>query len=280
MKRFSFSRMARLCGFSLLLCAALCAGAFAFEGEYVTDFAGILSDGQAQALENQAASVAETYGFGVYIVVMDDFSEYGYDDAYDFAVALYDEWGYGFGDDHSGEMLFMSMNNRKYALVYTGYGDIAFTEGGRDSLENAMLSCFRNDDWAGGFKEYMDWSEYLLEAAANGEPVGWDEYGDYHPDDGSADYDDEPGLFEWAIVIGIPAVITIIISLLLLAQMDSVEEATQAKEYVIPHTLKIRVKSDRFTHVTESRTKVHDDSDSGGSSHHSGGGHSGRSGSF
>ena len=280
----SLSRMARLCGLSLILCAALCAAASAYSGEYVFDEAGTLSDEQAQALENQAASMAETYGFGVYLVTLDDFSEYGYDDAYEFAVALYEEWGFGLGDEHDGEMLFMSMSNRKYALVYHGYGDIAFTEGGRDSLESAMLGRFREDDWAGGFQEYMDWSERLLEAAANGEPVGWDEYGDYHPDDGDNydDSDDEPGLFEWAVALGIPAVITIVIGLVLIGQMESVKEATQAKDYVLPHTMDIRTKSDRFTHVTETRTKVESDhdSDSGGSSHHSGGGYSGRSGSF
>ena len=285
MRRFSFSRMARLCGLLLILCAALTAPASAFNGFYVVDEAGILSDEQAQALENQAASIAETYDFGVYIVVFDDFSEYGYDDPYDFGVALYEEWGYGLGDDHDGEMLFMSMDSRQYALVYHGSGDIIFTEGGRDSLESAMLDRFRDNDWAGGFQQYMDWSGRLLEAAATGEPVGWDEYGDYHPDDGGENYDDAddaPGLFEWALVIGLPAVITIIISLFLIGQMETVQEATRAKEYVIPHTLKIRVKSDRFTHVTESRVKVESDhdSDSGGSSHHSGGGYSGRSGSF
>lgn len=285
MRRFSLSRMARLCGLSLLLCLTLCATALAFSGEYVTDEAGTLSDERAQALENQAASLAETYGFGVYIVTMDDFTEYGYDDAYEFAVALYDEWGYGLGDDRSGEMLFMSMSNRKYALVYTGYGDTAFTEGGRDLLENAMLDRFRDDDWAGGFQEYMDWSEILLEKAAGGEPVGWDEYGDYHPDDGDDDYsdDDEPDWVDWAFALGIPFVITVIIALFLFGQMLSVHEATLAKEYVVPHSLNLREKSDRFTHVTESRVKVesdHDSSGGGGSSHHSGGGHSGRSGGF
>ncbi|MBR0281553.1 MAG: TPM domain-containing protein [Oscillibacter sp.] len=269
-------RMARLYGWSIILCLTLCVSASAYSGSYVFDEAGILSDEQAQALDNQAASMAETYNFPVYLVTVDDFTEYGFEDVYDCAVAFYEETELGFGDAHDGELLFMSMSNRKYALVYTGYGDTAFTEGGRDELEDGMLGYFRNDDWAGGFKSYLDWSEYLLSEAANGEPYGWDEYGDYHPDDG----DDGPGLFEWAIVLGIPAVITIIILFILVGQMESVQEATRAKEYVIPHTLNIRKKSDRFTHITETRTKVESDSDSGGSSHHSGGGHSGRSGGF
>lgn len=292
MKRMSFarkgslSRMARLCGLVLVLCAALCVSALAFDGEYVFDEAGTLTDEQAQALENQAASMAETYGFGVYLVTLDDFSEYGYDDVYEFAIALYEEWGFGLGDEHDGEMLFMSMNNRKYALIYHGYGDIAFTERGRDLLEADMLDCFRDNDWVGGFSQYMNWSEYLLEAAAGGEPVGWDEYGSYHPDDATdADYEDEgPGLFDFLIVVGVPALIAGLICMGFAGQLKSVREAAQAQEYAVPHSLKVREKSDRYTHSTETRTKIESDHDSdsggGGSTHHSGGGYSGRSGSF
>ena len=288
MKRFSLARMARLCGFVLILCAALTASASAFNGLYVVDEAGVLSDAQAQALENQAASLAETYDFGVYIVVLDDFSEYGYDDPYYFGVALYEEWGYGLGDDHDGQMLFMSMDNRKYALVYHGYGDIAFTEGGRDSLESAMLERFRNNDWAGGFRQYMDWSERLLEAAANGEPVGWDDYGDYHPDDAAIAANAEPedegiGLFDILIVAVIPAVVAALVCLAFAGQLKSVREAAQAGEYAVPHSLNLKEKSDRYKYSTETRTKVESDHDSGGgggSTHHSGGGYSGRSGSF
>ena len=270
--------MRRISYLFLLACLTLCVPVCAFEGEYVFEEAGILSDSDAQTLESQAQSMAQTYGFGVYLVTVDDFTDYGYSDVYDCAVAFYEESELGLGDDHDGELLFMSMSNRKYALVYHGYGDTAFTEYGRDLLENDMLDCFRNDDWYGGFQQYMEWSEYLLSEAANGEPLGWGEYGDEHPDD---DYDDGPGLVEWLTVLGIPAVITVVIGLVLIGQMDTVSEATKANEYVVPHTLNIRVKSDRYTHSTETRVKVESDSDSGGgSTHHSGGGYSGRSGSF
>lgn len=266
--------MKRLFGLFLLLCLTLTVPVAAFDGAYVLDDAGTLSDEQAQELENQAAAMAETYNFPVYIVTVDDFTDYGFDEVYDCAVAFYEESELGFGDAYDGELLFMSMSNRKYALVYTGYGDTAFTEGGRDRLESDMLDCFRDNDWYGGFKEYMDWSEYLLSEAASGTPYGWEEYGDYHPDD------DAPDLFDWGLAIAIPAAITIVIALVLIGQMDSVQEATHAEAYVLPHTLNIRTKSDRLTHTTETRVKVESDSDSGGSSHHSGGGHSGRSGSF
>lgn len=270
--------MKRISYLFLLVCVALCVPVSAFEGVYVVDDAGVLSDAEARALETQALAIAQTYDFGVYLVTVDDFTDYGYSDVYDCAVALYEESELGLGDDRDGELLLMSMSNRKYALDYHGYGNTAFTEYGRDLLENDMLDCFRDDDWYGGFQQYMQWSEYLLSEAANGEPLGWDEYGDYHPDD---DYDDGPGLTEWGLTLGIPAVITTIICLILLGQMSTVHEATQAKQYVVPRSLNIRTKSDRYTHSTETRVKVESENHGGGgSTHHSGGGHSGRSGSF
>jgi len=267
--------MKRFLGLFLLLCLTLAVPVAAFEGAYVLDDAGTLSDAEAQELENQAASMAETYNFPVYLVTVDDFTDYGFDEVYDCAVAFYEESELGFGDEHDGELLFMSMSNRKYALVYTGYGDTAFTEGGRDRLESDMLDRFRNDDWYGGFKEYMDWSEYLLSEAASGTPYGWEEYGDYHPDDSSYD---EPGLFEWILTLGIPLLISGLVCGIFALQLITVNEATEAREYAVKNSLNVREKSDRLTHVTESRVKVESDSDSdSGSSHHSGGGHSGRS---
>ncbi|MBQ9492966.1 MAG: TPM domain-containing protein [Oscillibacter sp.] len=274
MKRFYAPALA---GLLLLFCLTLSVPAAAFEGAYVLDESGILSDEEARTLEDQAASMAQTYQFGVYLVTVDDFTDYGFDDVYDCAVAFYEQSELGFGDDYDGELLFMSMSNRKYALVYTGYGDTAFTELGRDQLEEAMLDCFRNDDWYNGFKQYMDWSEYLLSEAANGEPVGWDESGDYHPND--ADYDDGPGLFEILIFVGVPLLISGVVCGMLALQLVTVHEAAEAREYAVEGSLQIRAKSDRFTHATETRVKIESDSD-GGSSHHSGGGHSGRSGSF
>lgn len=270
--------MARLYGWIVILCLALTAPVSAYSGSYVLDEAGVLSDEQAQALDNQAASMAETYNFPVYIVTVDNFMEYGFDDVYDCAVGFYEETELGFGDAHDGELLFMSMSNRKYALVYTGYGDTAFTEGGRDELESGMLGYFRNDDWAGGFKSYMDWSEYLLSEAADGEPYGWAEYGDYHPDD--EEDDEAPALVKLALTIGGPAFIVLFICSGIAAQLNSVHTAAEAKTYAVPRSLNVRRQSDRFTHTTETRVKIESDSKSGGSSHHSGGGHSGRSGSF
>ena len=276
--------MKRVSYLFLLLCLTLSVSVSAFDGTYVFEEAGTLSDEQSRALENQALSMAQTYNFGVYLVTVDDFTDYGYEDVYDCAVAFYKESELGLGDNQDGELLFMSMSNRKYALVYHGYGDTAFTEYGRDLLERDMLSCFRDNDWYGGFQEYMRWSETLLAEAANGTPLGWEEYGDYHPDDADTYYEEGFDLFDLLFVVVVPLLVAGGVCAAFAGQLKTVREASEARQYAVKGSLKLRDKSDRFTHTTETRVKVESDNDSdsggGGSTHHSGGGFSGRSGSF
>ena len=68
------------------------------------------------------------------------------------------------------------------------------------------------------------------------------------------------------------------------AQMKTAKEKTQANDYLVPQSMDLRVREDVFTHRTETRTRIETDSGSrgggGGSSFHSGGGFSGRSGGF
>ena len=277
-------RFTRFLFCTALLCLSLCATALA--NEYVFDDGFLLPEEQTAELERQAQTIAEQYNFGVYLIIVNNFEEYGYSDPYDCAVAFYRDSNFGLGDGNDGELLFMSMDDRQYALVYHGSGDTVFTEGGRDIIEDAMLPRFRDDDWYGGFMQYYRQSAYLLSEASEGEPVGWEEYGDYHPDDGDIHEERESG-FSWIgllITLGGSALVAGLICAGFASQLTSVQESSQAASYVKSNSLNLRSRSDRYTHTTETRTKIEKSSSSsrggGGSSHHSGGGYSGRSGSF
>ena len=291
MKRFVISPTCHLifsrligCALVLFLCASV--PAFAQEATYVfTDGTGPLSEETFAALDSRAAEISETYDFGVYLAVVNNYEDYDFDDVYDCALAFYQEYDLGHGDGRDGELLFMSMENRRFATVYHGYGDVAFTEYGRDLVQDAFLSEFRDDDWYDGFSEYLEQSAYVLSVAASGTPLGWAEYGAEHPND--ADESDEGlDLFSIVIIVVVSGAVAGLICAGLMATMKSVRPAVQAKAYVVPGSLKLRGKADRFTHTTESRVKVKSESDSdsgssgGGVSHHSGGGYSGRSGGF
>lgn len=286
MKRFGLSRFpafaARLSLFAVsLLALCLCASIPARAAAYVfSDNEETISAEESAALEARAEEIAETYDFGVYLAIVNNYEDYGFDDVYDCAVQFYKEHDLGLGGGKDGELLFMSMENRRFATVYHGYGDTAFTEYGRDLVENAFLAQFRDDNWYGGFSDYLEESAYLLSVAAAGTPLGWEEYGAEHPDDAGGSYKGFD-LVDALIALAGGGGISGLICGGIATGMKSVRPAAQARQYALPDSLKLRVKNDSFTHTTETRVKVKSESHSdGGSHHHSGGGFSGRSGGF
>ena len=151
---------------------------------------------------------------------------------------------------------------------------------GVEQLETYFLDNFREDDWYGGFGDYIDACSNYLQLAEQGTPVrapeGYDS-GDYE------DYEATPGEnfgVSFLMALGISCVISIIICLLLLLKMHTVHQKTEANDYV-SEKLKLSRKEDRYTHTTQTRRKIERESSSSSSTHsESGGGGSGRSGKF
>ena len=244
-----------------MMVLALSVSAFASPQLYnVTDDAGLLTDDQCAVLEKMADQAASTYGVGIYIVTIDDYTEVT-DDVYTTTYSIYHQYGMGEGTGRDGIMLLLSMKDRDYALFR--YGDIserAFTKYGISELEEVFLDNFAEDDWYGGFEDYVRTCGQYLEEAANGHPVRRSLV--------------VPMLF----VIGLSVIIAAIVVGILWGRMKSVKTATTATVYVSGN-LNLTDSSERFTHRTETRTKIESESSSGGSSR-SGGGGSGSSGKF
>ena len=165
MKKFLSSVLAVLL---LIVCLSIPAFADA-QLSYVTDDAGILYDSDISALEERAAAVSEQYGCGVYIVTVEDFTDYS--DAYyvdDFGEELFSSYDLGLGDGNCGILLILSMAERDYGLVAHGdFANTAFTDYGKDALAEYFLDDFRNDDWYQGFADYIDGCAEFMRRAAD-----------------------------------------------------------------------------------------------------------------
>ena len=61
---------------ALMLLLGLSVSASAYESAHVFDYAGLLTDSEAGALEARCQDAEDTYGCGVYIVTVDDYSLY------------------------------------------------------------------------------------------------------------------------------------------------------------------------------------------------------------
>ena len=230
---------------------------------HIIDEAGLLSDGDLRALERQAQSIEEAYGCGVYVVTLQDYTEW-YDGTLSDAIAeLYHGFTLGAGPDRDGILLLLSMADRDYGLfVYGPAASYAFSEDGRAVLEGRFLSDFGADDWSAGFAHYLDGCEDFLAQAAAGEPIG-----------------PAKAPLGTCVLLGavIGVAVALIVCLVLKARMKSVAKGSQADAYVTDRGLSLTGRSDQFSHVVTSRHKKAKESK--GSSF-TGGGGSGSTGKF
>ncbi len=250
----------------LLTAAALTVTALASEPQLgcVTDAAGLLTDDEIVKLENRAQSVADEYGVGVYIVTIDDYRDVTDEGVYEATYGIYHQYTMGVGASRNGIMLLLSMHERDYGMfVYGDAAEYAFDEYGQSMLEDVFLDNFADDDWYGGFRDYIDECESYLQQAADGSPVRA-----------------SPALFI-VIAFAIAIVIALIVCGALTGKMKSAKKQRTANAY-IAGGLKLTQSTDFFTHRTQTRRKIerNDSSSSSGSHSESGGGGSGRSGKF
>ncbi len=233
----------------------------------ITDVAGLLTESEWETLERQARTLSEDYSFGVYVIAVDDYEDYAYGDVQDAAEALYHGYELGVGADRDGILLLLSMYDRDYSLIANGdFGEYAFNAEGREALTEFFLDDFADDDWYGGFSDYLTWCGSYLEAAQNGEPFS----AGNPPMDAAGRM--SAILIRVAVILLLPLIIAFIVILILGSKMRSVAAATQAKRY-IKGNLILTDQYDRYTHTTETRQKVKSES---GNSKSSGGGTSGK----
>lgn len=245
----------------LALLFALCLStAASAEGEtlgYVTDSVGLLSQEELADLNGQAENLSQTYGCGVYIVILDDYRSYNNRDIETCAEELYRYFDLGYGEERDGILFLMSVNQREFDLAaYGSFGNYAFTDYGKDVLEDSFLPNFRYDEWYRGFCRYLSTTDDLLSAARSGNPV--DISG------GSTVSRGMPFGFKLAIILGIPCLIAFAVCAAFKAQMKNAVVRTTADEYVIPHSTKLHICQDQFLNRTESVQIIAQNRSSGG----------------
>jgi uncharacterized membrane protein YgcG len=228
---------------------------------YVTDEVGLLTESENIELETMAEVASKQYGVGIYIVTVDDYQNYGTGDVFEVTYGIYHDYTMGEGENRDGIMLLLSMAERDWAMFCYGENcEYAFNSYGQAELENVFLDNFGDDDWYGGFKDYITECSVYLQKAADGKPVR------------------QSPTFGIIIATCIALYIALMIVGGIWIFMSRVAKQKTANAYIAGN-LNLTGQNDVFTYRTETRTKI-ESSSGGGSSSHSGGGGSGRSGKF
>ena len=252
----------------LLLSLSVCAHAEA-RIDYVSDYAGILSSDEQKDLRDRAASVSAQYDFGVYVVVVDDHTQYVNGSIEDFAEEIFHSYGLGVGETEEGVILAMSMKERDYDIYAHGeFGNYAFTDYGKGQLADSFLDNFRRNDWAGGFRDFIETSSSMLQKAKDGNPVDiW--IPDPDPVETGPSFDG----FKAAISLAMGALFGGGAVGGMKRSMKTAVKQTQAENY-IRGGVNLRGERDTFVNRTVTRTRIRQENSSSSSSR-PGGGHFG-----
>ncbi len=246
------------------------------EDFYVIDLYGLLTDTEKAVLTSAAHEITQTCGCSVHIGVIGDMRDYGFTDIETCAENFFDSFGLGVGDDHTGILLLLSMAERDYDIDAHGeFAHYAFTDYGKTTISDEFLDNFRENDWYGGFFDYLARCETMLRLARNGEPV------DITTSEQIRGRMTPGGIAVSGIVSLLAAWI---ICTILKGRNKSVRAAVNADAYVPAGSVNFRIRDDRFVNRTVSRVKIERSERSGGGGRGgttiSSGGHSHSSGKF
>ncbi len=233
----------------------------------ITDDAYLLTDEEYWKLNDRAEKISEKHKCDLAIITVDEMEG---SDAYEYAKHLLAEYEMGYGDEKSILLLFLSMEDRDYALVAHGYGNTAFTDHGKDvMLDKHMLPLLGKDKYYESFSKYLDIGEEYLEMARAGTPF-------------DISTDPDHGKLALPIKLGITFLLPVIIAFVVCqywkSKMKTAVLARTAGDYITAEGLKLTNQQDLFLYRTETRRRIESKSSGGTTKDRSGS--SGRSGKF
>ena len=248
--------------FACLLCALLlwCAAAAA-ELNRVADQAGLLTTQQAANLNTRCRELSEKYNLDVIIATTNDSRgmELGM-----YAAELVEH--NDFRKDNI--ILVIAMDQRKYVCVTTGRGISAFSDQSLEAIYDAMESDMRAGRYYSACSTYLDRSEGIIDAYANGYP---DTVYQYYSEDDAYGYEPAPfydRLKSGALYALIPAIaIGWIIAAAQKGKMKTARRRDSAQSYLTD--MNLTRERDIYLYTTTVRHKIENDPPSSSGDSHS-----------
>lgn len=250
----------------------------------IVDHAGLLTADEISLLEAQARAIADTYAMDVVILTENTLSGKS---PQDYADDYYDANGYGQGDNASGMLLLISMEERDWYLSTCGDAIYALTDYAIERLGEELVSGLQIG-YAVGVRMFLTSLPSYLDAYENGTPV--DGYSNqngsfYHGDREDVVYYRENTSPNLLLSVTLGLVIAAISIGAMASSMNSKRPQRNASGYLRRGSLRLLRDQDMFlySNVTKTRKPEPQNHSGGGSSvHHSSGGrsHGGGGGKF
>lgn len=138
---------------------------------FIYDTAGLLNEDEWLELELLPTRSPGGTTAAVYIVTIPT-TRTTATSPYNAAANIYNTQDFGIGEERSGVLLMLSTWDRDYALyIRDGYAKSMIGKYALSQLEDEFLDNFANDDWQGGFEDYLNTCADFFEKAEQGHPV-------------------------------------------------------------------------------------------------------------
>lgn len=237
----------------------------------LVDDADLLDSSEEEELESELDEISERQQFDVVVVTVNSLEG---KTPQDYADDFYDYNGYGYGSNHDGALLLVSMEDRDWYISTTGYGITAITDAGREYISDQFVSYLSDGEYLEAFETYANLCDEFVTQADTGEAY----------DSGNM----PKGEYAWVLYLGIAIPVGLLIALIIVEcmrrQLKSVRMQNSAANYVKKGTMVIDGKYSHFLYAqTTRRKKPEPSTSSSGSSTHvssSGTTHGGGGGKF
>lgn len=244
---------------SLLLIAALCVslavGVFAAEVEdlLVWDDANLLSQSEVSQLDATLRDISQAYNAEIRVVTIPSMDGGDIDE---FLKYLYDESGFGYGENYDGVLLLVCMDPREWRILSNGFAGDAITSDDIEMIGDVIVSDLSDGHYYDAFNAFAQECQYYLDGYINGFPF------------------DAGTTFVVAAVLGL--LVAWIVTAVMKGQLKSVQMQRAASAYVKHGSLEITQSGDFFMYRNITRTERPQNNSSsrsgGGSSRSTGGG--------
>lgn len=242
----------------------------------IVDNADLLDTAEESAHEESIRLLREQYEMDVVILTVNTLDGKR---PQDYADDYYDEHGYGCGEEKSGLLLLISMEERDLYISTCGNAIYALTDYGIQCVTDELLSGFELD-YDAGFRMFLNALPEYFEAYENGTPIdGFADYsGDYyHGDQEEVVYYEEEFTPSVALAFLLGLIVATISVLIMRIGMRTKRPRHSAAGYMEENSFHIRQHQDLFLFskvdkVRKQEPKPPSSSGGGSSVHRSSGG--------
>ena len=200
--------------------------------QFLYDEADLLTDPEEETLVQKLEEVSHATNAQIVVVTLASMDGGNIDEFIDY---LYDNMGFGYGENHDGVLLLVSMDPREYRILSNGYAGTAIGPDQIDTLCDIVQPYLTKGSYATAFTYFANESEDFLAYYLAGSPFNAGKS------------------FMISLVIGIIAgLITVFV---MKGQLKSVRKQDSARVYVKKGSMRLTYSRDIFLYRNVERTK-------------------------